>query len=281
MSTKPYPIVNNRRRRLPRHAVSGYRSLHREAERRTRPHEVYLLHDGFNEELQEKVFRSLPQGAARLTWIPVALDLFSSFPYNPHNTYLSKMAYGRILIPKIVPTDVSRVLYVDTDTLILNSLEPLWQTDLEGHPLGAVQDYDDGRNGDFDLQAGQSENSLYKGLPRVQRCFNSGVLLIDLDGWRERGIREKAFEYIRQYPKTPKMDPDVLNMACEAAKAVGSRGGTPKITSKKTIPRKTRPGFSTLAEIKPWLPRMRSRNVELTIAIGIAPFCPHPFEKPR
>jgi lipopolysaccharide biosynthesis glycosyltransferase len=262
MPAKPYPIVLAADAPYAMPLAVTLRSIV-EAEEARAPLEFYLLHDGFSEELQGKVFRSLPQGSARITWVPVSLDLFASFPFNQHNTYLTKMAYGRILIPRIVPESVSRVLYVDTDTLVLDSLEPLWRADLEGKPLGAIQDYDDGRNGDYDLQDSRSENSLYRGMPRVQKCFNSGVLLIDLDRWREQGISEKAFEYLRQYPKTPKMDQDALNVACDGNWKPLDLWWNMQNHFERRFARNEAGILHFSRRIKPWLPRMRSRNVEL------------------
>lgn len=66
--------------------------------------------------------------------------------------YLSKMAYGRILIPELIPED--RVLYLDADTIVDRNLDELFNIDMQGYPVGAVQDY----FGDF---------------------FNSGVMLFD------------------------------------------------------------------------------------------------------
>ena len=43
----------------------------------------------------------------------------------------------RIFLPELLP-DVDRVLYLDVDTLAVDSLEPLWATDLGDAPGGAV-----------------------------------------------------------------------------------------------------------------------------------------------
>jgi lipopolysaccharide biosynthesis glycosyltransferase len=268
MSTNPYPIVLAADASYALPLAVTLRSIV-EAERDRWPLEFYLLHDGFSEELQKKVANSLPcdgpgfEDSAILHWVPVALDLFSSFPYNPHNTYLTKMAYGRLLIPKIIPENVSRVLYLDTDVLVLDNLAPLWRMDLEGNVLGAILDFNDGTNGDFDSQSGQSEHSLYYGLPRVKDCFNSGVLLIDLDRWRQEGISEEAFAYLSQYPKTPKMDQDALNIACDG----NWKQLDPWWNVQDHLGRRFTKGEAGILHfsrrIKPWLPRMRSRNVGL------------------
>lgn len=67
--------------------------------------------------------------------------------------YMNTMIYGRLLIPQLVPAD--RVLYIDSDSVVDRSLQPLFATDLEGKVVGAVEDYS------------------------MPGTFNSGVLLLD------------------------------------------------------------------------------------------------------
>lgn len=65
---------------------------------------------------------------------------------------LTKMTYGRFLIPQMVSAD--RVLYLDVDTVVERNLDDLFNYDMHGHVLGAVITADD-------------------------PIFNAGVLLID------------------------------------------------------------------------------------------------------
>ena len=53
------------------------------------------------------------------------------------------MTFARFLIPNMFPESVSRVLYLDSDILVIDDLRALWQTDLEGAVLGAVEDHID------------------------------------------------------------------------------------------------------------------------------------------
>ena len=43
----------------------------------------------------------------------------------------------RIFLPELLP-DVDRVLYLDADTIAVDSLAPLWEIDLDDSYLGAV-----------------------------------------------------------------------------------------------------------------------------------------------
>jgi len=113
----------------------------------------------------------------------------------------------RILIPKVFPDTVSRVLYLDSDLLVLDDLTPLWNTDLKETVAGAVVDFLDG-------QLRQNQPGL-EDVPRVQQYFNAGVLLINLVRWRQERISEKALAYLVEHPRTLFNDQDALNVACD------------------------------------------------------------------
>jgi len=120
---------------------------------------------------------------------------------------VSKMTFARLMIPMTFPDIVSKVLYLDTDILVLDDLKPLWETNLDGAILGAVLD-----NLDPHFKSG---NPGYEEAPRVANYFNAGVMLIDLDRWRNEQVSEKALAYMKQHHRTPFMDQDALNVVCD------------------------------------------------------------------
>jgi lipopolysaccharide biosynthesis glycosyltransferase len=175
-----------------------------EANQSNWPIEFHVLSDGFTETIKGRVLDSLPKGSTSIRWIPIDLRLFKGFWTRDD---VSKMTFARLLIPKVLPDTMTRVLYLDTDILVLDDLKPLWKTNLDGAILGAVLD-----NLDPHFKSG---NPGYEDAPRVHNYFNAGVLLIDLDQWRKEQISEKALLWMKQNPKTPFMDQDALNVVCD------------------------------------------------------------------
>ena len=175
-----------------------------EANRKSWPLQVYVLCDGMSEDLRERVLKSLPVGAVELAWIPVELDLFEGFAVTAH---VSRMTYARLLVPRLFQSNSGRVLFLDTDILILDDLSALWEADLEGAVAGAVSDTIDSllKKGDPRLTR----------VPRVRSYFNAGIMLIDLDRWRSERISEKALEYLAANPEAPYWDQDAINVACD------------------------------------------------------------------
>lgn len=95
--------------------------------------------------------------------------------------------YYRLFFPMLVSSEVSRLLYLDSDTVVVNDLSELYEIDLENYPLGAVYD---------NYVKEQPLIEISKG-----NYFNSGVLLINIKKWKEQDISRKVLLYLRAYPK--------------------------------------------------------------------------------
>ncbi|XOQ52038.1 MAG: Glycosyltransferase family 8 protein [Succiniclasticum sp.] len=118
---------------------------------------------------------------------------------------LSRTAYFRLDIPDIVPPDVTRVIYLDCDLLVLQDVRELWEWDLEGKPVGATEDF--GILTSAGKRRGKTESFGWQ--PSLS-YFNSGVLLLDVAQWRTQdyGARLRALLAKQQYRHH---DQDALN----------------------------------------------------------------------
>lgn len=107
----------------------------------------------------------------------------------------------RVLLPELLP-ELRRVLYIDADGLVAARLDELWNYELEGNLVGAVTN---------PLYAGMVPRIVSDlGLPGPSSYFNSGVLLMDLDGWRAADTSRAVFEFARSHP-IAWPDQDALN----------------------------------------------------------------------
>ena len=97
---------------------------------------------------------------------------------------ISLSSYARLFVGEMLPDDINRVLYLDCDIVVNDSLVELWNTNLKYHCLGAVQD------------TIPTKTKAAVGLTPHQRYFNAGVLLIDLQRWREMKIGQKCLDFI-------------------------------------------------------------------------------------
>ncbi|MCQ2226740.1 MAG: glycosyltransferase family 8 protein [Bacteroidales bacterium] len=104
--------------------------------------------------------------------------------------YVSSATYLRIFMPDLLPQSVNKVLFLDCDTLILDSIRELWDTDLEteGLMIAAVEErppYDTKKPALLNYNAELS-------------YFNAGVALINLKAMRNCDFSNKASLFIEE-----------------------------------------------------------------------------------
>ena len=118
--------------------------------------------------------------------------------------HVSIATYYRILAPRILPIDIDKILYLDSDLIVRRSLSDLWNTDLRNYALAAVRDQ-------YVLDS-DIERLATLGLPAEVSYFNGGVLLINLMFWRQYNVSERAIAFVRNHPEKAKYwDQDALN----------------------------------------------------------------------
>ena len=121
-------------------------------------------------------------------------------------TYLSLM---RVCYTKLFP-GLDRVLQLDVDTIVCESLLPLWKIDLEGKYFAAVPEH---------LSQWKPYGSgVY---------YNAGVCLFNLERMREDGADDVLIDFLN-HTRVPYIDQDALNwlnaeMGGAAAVEIGTR----------------------------------------------------------
>jgi lipopolysaccharide biosynthesis glycosyltransferase len=117
----------------------------------------------------------------------------------PINNYFTIATYYRLFLPSLLPVDVKKLLYIDTDAIVLDDLKELYTTDIDGLPFGAVSD---------PYPVIRTDLGLYE----EGKYFNAGVLLIDIENWKQQQVMEKAMRFIADHPEKIRfVDQDALN----------------------------------------------------------------------
>lgn len=95
-------------------------------------------------------------------------------------------SYCRLYLDQILPDDVDRVLYLDSDVLVLGDLQELWNIDLQGKCVAGVTDC--------------LSSKYYEMLEmsRTSHYCNSGVQLQDLRQWKEQKVGDKVRAYVHK-----------------------------------------------------------------------------------
>ena len=117
--------------------------------------------------------------------------------------------YARLLMASLLPREVTKVLYLDCDTLVTDSLEALWETPLAGAYVAGVQDTVD--------MFFQTVIDLAPGVPYL----NAGVLLINLERWRADDLQARFAAFINRFNgQVPFHDQGILNGVCGAERVL-------------------------------------------------------------
>jgi lipopolysaccharide biosynthesis glycosyltransferase len=109
--------------------------------------------------------------------------------------------YSRLWVADFFPENVNKVLYLDSDMVVVGSIKELWQTDISDHVVAAV------------TIPGSTRCAPY-GIPESSGYFQSGVLVINLARWRSEHVLDRMIDWIGEHGHTIQdADQDVLN-AC-------------------------------------------------------------------
>lgn len=177
-------------------------SLVKQAAGNTR-YDVYVLSNGITAASRARLGRltESPRNRHRIIFVDVPPTLLAG---HLETEAWPVAAWARIFIPQLLPDVEGVVLYLDIDTLVCQDLHELLTTPLNGKAVGAVLEHLSHAGSHFNARLGIPESA--------PGYFNSGVLLMDLDRFRDQGLVQQILEYAathRQQLFCP--DQDALN----------------------------------------------------------------------
>lgn len=126
----------------------------------------------------------------------------------PENKRLSNIVYARLVIDQLVAPDVERILYLDCDMLVRDDIAWVFALDMGEMSIGAVRDPSGA------LITGQRDLMKNRDLfDPSDAYFNAGMLLIDIERWRNANILGRMEEaYASGIMQRIYYDQDLLNL---------------------------------------------------------------------
>ena len=169
---------------------------------------VYVLDYGIGDFNRQKLIEVAEKYQRTIVFTAVD-DLIASLKLNMGPRKISVVSYARLFLTSIVPNNIDKVIYIDCDTIVCNSLLPMWNVNLENALIAGVQDTVD-----------SYFNRIIK-LSQDVRYVNAGILLINLRLWRKENIQNSFLEYIEEMNGTvPHHDQGVINHVCAERRVV-------------------------------------------------------------
>ena len=140
----------------------------------------YVLDGGIQDKNKEKILNLKKIKNFNIEFIKVDDNLFKDCDITSDCLHISKQTYYRYIIPKLKP-QIKKCLYLDCDIIVNDSLNELWNINLEDNYVAAVED--------LFLLTDEDAKRL-----NVNHYFNAGVLLINNELWIKDNISELLFE---------------------------------------------------------------------------------------
>lgn len=113
-----------------------------------------------------------------------------------------KSVYAKIFFGRI--QDIDRILYIDSDTVVVDSLGELWNTDMDRYAIAGVQT----------INTPIAKERI--GLNIDDLVINDGVALLNLKLWRELSYEKKCIDFIRKWNGNPPvLSEGTINSVCQ------------------------------------------------------------------
>lgn len=123
--------------------------------------------------------------------------------------YYSESIFYRIFIASLFP-ELKRAIYIDCDVVLVSDIADMYDTDIGDSILGVVSDESIPSVAEFCDYV-----ESWVGV-RTERYFNSGVLLMNLEAFRDERIESSITELISRFDfDTVAPDQDYLNFLCK------------------------------------------------------------------
>ena len=168
-----------------------------------------------NDDVTEKDKRDLTvlvhQYNHRISFYAVNIEVPNCFTVKKEGQpkHITISAYYRLFLTEILPIDIEKVLYLDSDIIVRHALQDMYNTDIKGYAAGVVTDMGDGNLAFYN----------YLRYSPKYGYFNSGVLLINLSYWRNKNILQDYIDFATQYPERIILhDQDIMNFVLKDQK---------------------------------------------------------------
>lgn len=173
---------------------------------------VYVMSDAVSEENQDLLKRQVEKyGKNRHLSVVDSKEIIDGFRDLGVPDYReSYTTYLRIAFDKVIPPNVKRLLYLDSDTLVMGSLSEIFELDMGENYFAVVTEA---------LQDSVRPLIDYK---KDEIYFNAGVILFNVPLWKRECCAERIFKMMKNRDiKNPSGgDQDYLNYISKGKKTI-------------------------------------------------------------
>jgi lipopolysaccharide biosynthesis glycosyltransferase len=153
---------------------------------------IHIIDENIPESEKAQLRRSLELDAVTISWHIADRSRLVGVPLWGRPPVC---VYNKLLIPDVLPEAVHTALWLDSDTLVLGDISPLWDEGTADRAARAVQDPL------VPLVSSDMGVARYRelGLRPDAKYFNCGVMLMNVRRWREHRVSDRALAYLKTY----------------------------------------------------------------------------------
>ena len=171
---------------------------------------IHLLHDNtlteVNKELFIKLARKYGQHICFYNMDELDLPSMAAASEWGAKSRFSKAALYRLFVGEVLPLDIQRLIYLDSDIIVNLDIRELWDEELKGAPIGAVSE------DEITYHHMVPKPIIDEGTVEKHRYFCSGVLLIDMAAFSTvKDIVKHGLQMLEEHPEYTTHDQDILN----------------------------------------------------------------------
>jgi lipopolysaccharide biosynthesis glycosyltransferase len=157
---------------------------------------IYIMESDIQDPLRKKIEASVlgnkRESPITFHWVEVDGSLIDDLHVSGH---IRSETYSRLLAPYVLPPACDRVVYLDSDLVVLNDISVLNDSADSRCTVAAVPDLL------YPYVSWESVvfNHVELGIPASNRYFNAGVMVINLASWREQKVTSRVIEYLQAH----------------------------------------------------------------------------------
>lgn len=147
---------------------------------------IYVLDGGISQKNKRKIINSFDVSKCSIFFIETKGQMKDAIIPKQ----FTESILHRLLIPQLLPNQVSKAIYIDSDLLVLSDISKLWDIEIDEYLILAAQDYI------IPYICAGIRNYQEIGIPSDHKYFNSGVLVLNIDKWRRESVANKVIDYL-------------------------------------------------------------------------------------
>lgn len=146
---------------------------------------LFIISNKISDASKDKISDVAKRYGKKIEWIDFLpfqseLNLDMEWP-------ISISSYARLFIAEMLPAWCKKVIYLDCDTVVCSSLSGMWAVEMKNCSVAGVEDLI------------QNEFKEKIGMNLADHYINAGILLIDLQKWREKNQGKLFLDFINDY----------------------------------------------------------------------------------